>query len=427
MTLLFNGMAPEEQKNYLIYFNCISIVKAYMFQRLTDIYDDVPFSEAGGALQNKFYAKYDSQQSIYYTLLDTLAAVSSRLHGYTLNSSLPHQNFKNYDLLNKGDVLKWEKFANSLRLRMALRVSAEDDLIGMAETDFDKLMEYYWPRAFTEVFYNCHAPYFVVHDVFGYTDETTPANQVDPRLYVMFQPTIQGKYIGIKPWGPDQTTQISDLYSSDPKYNDIILPWNYDEHTEPYFSMYNKLTYLNYNEKYPAFSPTETHLLLAEIALRFPDIAGTINPSDEYQTAINQSINWYYKRNNENSFSTTSTPSIPSNIIEGSKHSKPNQASIDGFLTYKTGMFSGLSTSDKIKEIYYQKFAHLNIFNLWEIWSETRRVEKDYGILAPKSKCVIWMERFQYPENEASTNSDNYSKVANQDNITTPVWWTGRK
>jgi hypothetical protein len=450
MTLLYNGMNAEDQKNYMIYFSCINIVKAYMFQRLTDIYDDVPFTEAGGALQNKFLAKYDTQQSIYYALLDTLKAVSSRLHGYVLNNSLPHQNFKIYDLLNEGNVLKWEKFANSLRLRMAIRlsvidptkskeiindiisnnlplVSEEEDLIGMVEKDLGKVMEYYWPRAFAEVFYNCHAPYFVVRDVFNYTD-TTSAGRVDPRLYVMFQPTVQGKYIGIKPWGPEQTAQVSELYSSDSAlFNDVILPWNYDEHLEPYFSMYNKVTYVNYNAKYPAFSSTETHLLLAEAAIRFSDIAGSIDPVNEYKTAISQSINWYYQRNNSNIYSLTSSPAIPNNIMEGSKYTKPAQTVIDSFLTFKSGYFSGLSSTDKVKEIFYQKFTHFNILNLWEIWSEARRLEKDYGLLVPKSKCVIWMERFNYPENEPATNPDNYSKVAAQDNITTPVWWTGRK
>lgn len=451
MTLLYNGMTPEEKDNYMVYFSCLSVVKAYMFQKLTDIYDDVPFTEAGGALQNKFLAKYDSQQFIYYTLLDSLKAVSYRLHGLTLNSSLPHQNFKIYDLLNNGDILKWEKFANSLRLRMAMRLSIVDpakskeiigeivsnnlplvteeaDFVGMSEKDLGKVMELYWPRAFAEMFYNLYAPYFVVHDVFGYTDESTPQNQIDPRLYVMFQPTIKGKYIGLKPWGPDQSAQLLEVAEGDEDlYNEVIKPWNYDENTEPYFSMYNKVTYLNYDAKYPAFTPSETHLLLAEAALRFPEVTAGIDPVNEYKTAISQSINWYYQRNNDNKYSLTSSPSIPNAIIEGSKYSKPEQTVIDAFLTYKSDAFSVLSKDEKVKEIFNQKFVHFNIFNLWEIWSEARRLEKDYGIIVPTSSKVIWMERFQYPENEPAANAENYSKVAGQDNITTPVWWTGRK
>jgi hypothetical protein len=451
MTLLYNGMTAEEKENYMIYFSCLNVVKAYMFQKLTDIYDDVPFTEAGGALQNKFLAKYDSQQSIYYTLLDSLKSVSSRLRGYTLNNSLQHQNFKVYDLLNNGDVVKWEKFANSLRLRMAIRLSVVDpakskeiineivsnnlplvteeaDFIGMSEKDLGKVMELYWPRAFAEMFYNLHAPHFLVNDVFGYAGASTPANQVDPRLYVMFQPNIKGKYIGIKPWGPEQSAQLIEVAEGDQKlYNEVIKPWNYDENTEPYFSMYNKVTYLNYDAKYPAFTPSETHLLLAEAAIRFPEVTGGINPVDHYKLAISQSINWYYQRNNENKYSITSSPSIPTAIMEGSKRSKPDQASIDAFLTYKSGLFTGLTKDGKIKEIFNQKFAHFNIFNLWEIWSEARRLEKDYGIIVPKSSKVIWMERFQYPENEPAANAENYSKVAAQDNITTPVWWSGRK
>jgi hypothetical protein len=449
MNLLLNGMSEEDKKNYAIYVWCANIVKAYMFQRLTDVYDDVPFSEAGKAFENIFLAKYDSQHDIYHTLLDTLKNISARLKGYKLNNSYAHQNFTTYDILNNGDVSKWEKFANSLRLRMAIRlsiiepetskqviadiiqnnsplVSEAADFIGMAEKDLAHEFEFYWPRGFSETFYHCHAPYFMLHDVFGYNGTSTPADQVDPRLYVIFQPSVFGQYVGLKEWGPDHNAYIWQIFPTTSR-QDSAINYDYDEHINPFFSMYNKVTYNNFNMKYPSFTSTETHLLLAEAKLRFPDVTGTIDPVTEYTQAISQSIDWWYETNNTNDFGVATSPAIPANIMPGSKYPKPSSVVINAFLNNKSNAFNLMTSSDKIKEIFYQKYTHLNLFNFWEVWSEARRLQKDYGILVPRSKAMRWMERLAYPASEATTNPDNYQKVAGQDNFTTPVWWTGRK
>ncbi|MCU4166565.1 SusD/RagB family nutrient-binding outer membrane lipoprotein [Carboxylicivirga caseinilyticus] len=452
MNLLLNNLPEAEKEDYSIYVNCINVVKAYMFQRLTDIYDDVPFSEANGAYQKQFWAKYDSQEEIYTTLLASLDEIQEALDGYELNTSIAHEKFRNHDILNNGDVQKWRKFANSLRLRMAMRmsivapakskeiigeiisndlpvVSDGADLIGLAETDYAHVMEWYWPRAMSEMWYNFHAPRFMMQDIFGYTSPDVPTDQIDPRMYVVFQPNEFGDYVGCESWGTDQFDKIQidmEALGYDQDRINTAKDWNYDDHLHPYFSFYNKKTYFNFDMKYPAFSPTETHLLLAEAAVRFPDIAGSIDAANEYRTAISQSIDWYYQVNSSNTFNTTSTPAIPEALIEGSQPVKPDASVIDAFLDNKVAAFNAMSDYDKIKEIFYQKMAHLNILNYWEIWSETRRLQKDYGILTPTSDIFIWMERFYYPSDEETTNPDNFQAVAGKNDHDTPVWWTGR-
>ncbi|MDX8340296.1 SusD/RagB family nutrient-binding outer membrane lipoprotein [Draconibacterium sp. IB214405] len=449
LNLMLNGLSEEEKPDYEIYVHCINVVKAYMFQRLTDIYDDVPYTEANGAYEKKFWAKYDTQESIYMSLLDELKTIDAALAATDLNTSLAHEKFRVHDILNNGDVLKWRKFANSMRLRMAIRISGvapeksqeviadivgndlplvteAADFIGMAEKDYAHVMEWYWPRAMKEMWYNFHAPRFMVKDIFGYDGPDTPEDQIDPRLYTVFQPNQWGDYVGVDVWGDDQFPEIeSDMqalgYDEDRINN--AKDWAYDDHLEPYFSFYNKVTYYNFDMKYPAFTPTETHLLLAEAAIRFPGSAGSIDPVEEYKKAIAESIDWYYQTNKSNTFDVTSSPAIPANIMDGSYAAQPAP---DAFLEGKGDSFSQMSDDDKIKEIFYQKFAHLNILNYWEIWSETRRLQKDYGILAPVSDKWVWMERFYYPSSEETTNPDNFAAVAGKNNHDTPVWWTGR-
>ena len=452
MNLILNGLSDDEKQKMGIYVDCVNVVRAYAFQRLTDACDDIPYSEAGGAFENKFYAKYDSQQEIYHSILDMLKEVGEKLSTYEITDPVVAEKFAAADILNNGDVLLWAKFANSLRLRMAMRlsivepqlseqiigeiisqnlplVSEAGDFIGMAEKNFAQVMEIYWPRAFKEMYYNFHAPNFMMKNIFGYNGPATPVDQVDPRYKVIFQPNLYGDYIGIDINGPTQFPMIdADMGALNYGADTIkkAKDWQYDDHTEPHFSMYNKLTFNNYKMEYPAFTASETHLLLAEAAIRFPGATGSIDPEEEYKKAISESIDWHYTVNNTNTFGETTFPAIPSKLFEGAKAEKPAEADITAFLTNKGVAFDAMNNDDKIKEIFYQKFAHLNILNYFEIWSEARRLKKDYGELVPRNKPYAFMERFEYPVGEPQSNPDNYQTVAAKDNPIVPVWWTGR-
>jgi len=94
------------------------IMKAFNFGYLTDLYGDVPYSQALKSKEsNIIYPEYDQQQSIYPDLLRELREANDLLKGAN-----PEINAKG-DVLFKGKALQWRKFANTLRLRMLLRIS----------------------------------------------------------------------------------------------------------------------------------------------------------------------------------------------------------------------------------------------------------------------------------------------------------------
>jgi len=64
--------------------------------------------------------KYDTQKDIYYTIFEELKDAVSKLDESAAN------NVGSYDLIYGGDATKWKKFANSIRLRMAVRISDVD-------------------------------------------------------------------------------------------------------------------------------------------------------------------------------------------------------------------------------------------------------------------------------------------------------------
>lgn len=97
------------------------ILKAYYYWILTDQYGDIPYSEA---LKGEGVTKFDSQQEIYNDLFKELdEAVDQFDNGLAVKG----------DLMYGGDAEKWKKFANSLRLLMALRISKADAAKGATE------------------------------------------------------------------------------------------------------------------------------------------------------------------------------------------------------------------------------------------------------------------------------------------------------
>lgn len=97
------------------------VLKAYVLQRMTDLYGDIPYSQAGNGLvsQEYWFPAYDPQQSVYYAMMDDVKAARDKFSA-TANP-LGIQDF-----IYSGDIDLWKKFANALLMRMALRISNVD-------------------------------------------------------------------------------------------------------------------------------------------------------------------------------------------------------------------------------------------------------------------------------------------------------------
>ncbi len=102
------------------YLSIGRILKVYLFHSLTDSYGDIPYFEAiKGYSEGINTPKYDAQQLIYADMLKELSEAAAAL---TTASATPGTA----DIVYKGDITKWKKFANSLMLRLALRISKAD-------------------------------------------------------------------------------------------------------------------------------------------------------------------------------------------------------------------------------------------------------------------------------------------------------------
>lgn len=107
------------------------VYRVYLMSIITDTYGNVPYSEAGlgfyGGITNP---KYDLQKDIYADFFQQLDTATTMLNAAGDKIS--------GDVIYKGDVVKWKKLANSLRLRYAMRISdVEPD---KAKTEFVKAL-----------------------------------------------------------------------------------------------------------------------------------------------------------------------------------------------------------------------------------------------------------------------------------------------
>ena len=98
------------------------IWKTLLFAQLTDLYGDIPYFESAKNVVDVInQPKYDAQKDIYIDLLKELKEAAAQL-----STDPTLASFGDADILMGGDVDRWKRFANSLRLRLALRVSYAD-------------------------------------------------------------------------------------------------------------------------------------------------------------------------------------------------------------------------------------------------------------------------------------------------------------
>jgi hypothetical protein len=104
-----------------------NIMKVMIFQRITDTYGDIPFTQALQASMGVTTPQYDKQQDIYPALLTQLDAAIASLD--------PAGPKAAGDLLYGGDVAQWKKLGYSLMVRVAMRMTKANATLAKTYTE----------------------------------------------------------------------------------------------------------------------------------------------------------------------------------------------------------------------------------------------------------------------------------------------------
>lgn len=109
---------PDPAGKYDYYKAVAKICKAHYMQYIVDLYGDAPYTEAFKGIDLKT-PKYNDDQLIYRSLLTLLDEARATLG----SPSAAADDIAAYDVMLGGDYAKWTSFANTVELRMLVRMS----------------------------------------------------------------------------------------------------------------------------------------------------------------------------------------------------------------------------------------------------------------------------------------------------------------
>ncbi|WP_299289038.1 SusD/RagB family nutrient-binding outer membrane lipoprotein [uncultured Mucilaginibacter sp.] len=90
------------------------VLRSWVFMLLTDAYGDIPYKQSA-SIDQYLTPAYDAQKDVYFALLDDLKTAQTALD--------PAGKAIGGDIIYANNISLWKKFANSLRLRIALRIA----------------------------------------------------------------------------------------------------------------------------------------------------------------------------------------------------------------------------------------------------------------------------------------------------------------
>ena len=375
-------------------YEAVSVIwQAWLFQILTDVYGDIPYSEASlaNAEEPVYTPAYDAQEAIYMGLLEDLKRANALLS----QANLP--SIKG-DILFDGDLDKWRKFANSLRLRVAMRLSnvapavAEANISEIAgkPDQFPAMSSNNDNAVLTFLSSNPNSHPITEESVYrvGSFNEYRISETVegllrefdDPRLFFWADPTANSVAEGNPMWSGMQNG-IVDGPAYVYKGGDAFLS--------------------KFNTAYFFFSPNSNQgrlMIYSEVALIFAEAAmrGWINidGQESYENGVAANFEYWGVE-------------MPEDYLQ-----RP-----------------GVTYTGQLEPIANQKYLAL-FYTDYQGFIEYKRTGFPNEIApGPDAFLPNYPSRFLYPSKEAALNGVNRQEAISRqgpDELSTPVWWEGK-
>ncbi len=359
---------------------CAEVLSVYAWSVLVNTFGNIPYTEALD--YTKPQPKYDDAATIYTDLF-------ARLNAAIKAMNTGKGGLGTADIIYGGNMTSWMRFANSLKLRLAIttadanaansKTQAEQAASGVFTSNAQQAT-----FAFTSVYPTANPLWENLvqsarHDFVGTTTFVNQLNTLsDPRLPLYFQPTIAGVNKGAYSGAPTGAVNVYTLASTPG-------------------------TPLN-NPAFPGMlaSYSEVEFLLAEAVERGFNVGGTA--TSHYNAAITASIAYwgtFDAANNSAYYSTAAATYL----------AQPSVA-----YTTATGTYKQKIGIQKWIAEYIQPF---------QAWTDQRRL--DYPVLvAPSTAQSGYPERLEYPAEEQNLNAANYAAAAaaiGGDKVETKIFW----
>ncbi len=358
------------------------ILRSTLASLLTDLWNDVPYSQAiKGASEGSFAPVFDKQQDIYNGANGILANLDKAI---TMLSSTTE--VINGDILYKGDLSKWVRLAASLKVRYLVRISKKQDVSAQLQSLLtqNKFLRNNADNAVIPFLSSAPNQWFLINEREGRyadvrmskTSENILVPLSDARTAVYFKPTVLSLPSGT-PAFKGLPNGLSKASQNAYNFNDISLIGRLFR-DEP----------IGVNA--PIMTYAELQFLLAEAAQK---------------GLIQGSVAAYYNAG-----------------IQAS-HDYFNVAVPAGYLTKTVVVLNG---TEDLKKIMTQKWIS-NFLNGYEAWLDVRRT--GFPVLTIPQDNLNGNKfpvRFRYPASEQAANKTNYDVAVQRiggDSYDSKGWW----
>ena len=425
----------------------LRIYRVYMMSLITDVYGDCPYSEAGlGFLDEKYNPRYDTQEEIYSDFFVELKAAASQLSsaGDRLTG----------DIIFGGDINKWKKLANSLRMRYAMRISNvapdkariefEDALNSdggiMTSAGDDALIKYmaiafsfgqesysdYRGNAMSQLWFGndpANNPSYICSTFFNQLKDTN-----DPRCYQVCRFYYDGLMSATK---PDGRIDLTDEILSKGIKMEPCDPGTYSWDNWPAGYKSDILSEMAANN--PSIDPNMAREVRPKLASAFlkGDCPGVVMTYAEVSFLLAEAtLNGWVTNDNAESYYKKGVRAAMDFLSDNYDTEK---VSTEEFENYMAANPFGYTTEQKRVNINTQAWIH-HFTNPNECWANLRRSgfprlksPEAYGQGAYLTGGVEIPVRLCYPVLESSYNKQGYDEAldrmggSNSWNI--PLWW----
>ena len=416
----------------------LKIIVAMKTFKVTDLFGDIPFSQAGYGFQKLEYLRpvFDRQRDIYISLLKDLQWADENITESPITAE-PFATFSGFDKLFDGDMVMWRKLANSLRLRHAIRIwDKEPELAGpvireiieeerpvfIGVTGSTKPLEdaVFIPsslgfknESMTWSFRehkNLRMGSNIWHRLSAH-DSADGSGIFDPRAYIFFETNNAKKW---KPY-PNNPAPNTPSEGGIPYDSHRDQTGSYDIKGETcIYSPFDYFIIADYNNM-PIifFTGAEIHFLKAEALYRGMGVPANKNNADiEYLNGIIASVVWWMNRAAASKL-PISGMAFPETVVIPENLNASSVQEVYGF-------WNAHSDEEMLEFLYTQWM--LDAFRQpWEVYALARRTGR-----TPREGAPINHFRLPYPPSEVEFNGANCSAaIAAQggDNPETKIWW----
>lgn len=444
---LYNEESTGQQEQDEAFLLAARLQVYDFFAATVDVFGDMPFSKACTLpLTNdvqQSYAPYDKAEDIYRTILSELKEMAPRFRTIPVP-----RNFSTQDFINWGDMDKWERYANSLRLRLAMRVASQGELAEEGRAIIKEILENPTEYPLIEEQAN---NVFITNQKSGQLNFTAGSglgdwvtNRLasgpvidrmlshgnynmessdpltgtyvegtdDPRILLYYNPvkivnrntgqTDEHRYLGTDVSVSDELTEYYNSQAED----ELIT-------TNKGFSQITQNGFFWQNDKFDMLimASPEIYFIKAEAyAMGYGVAQDMTRAEEEFKTAVSQSIRlWYYY----------------DSIGTGENTRRYEAPTDEAIAAFANARWKSSDYTDRLDAIITQKWVHFAFLVSREAWSDLRRTGYPSGLVFPEVAGTIpnVPNRWRYPTTEVNYNP-YYKDVQAEDTYYTKLFWT---